>query len=84
MPKGDELRLLVQQRMGSDDLPSPPSNGREVLSDTSGSGSEVDMEKVELPVRGFALRDLVRQRMGSDDSPCSPSSCNEGVLFVLF
>ena len=73
--------------MGSDDSPSPPSSGKEgaveVLSDTSGSGSEVDMDKVELPVRGLALQDLVCHRMGSDDSPSPLSSGNEGVVEEL-
>ena len=68
-PSGDELRELVRQRIGSDASPSPPSSGKEgvVEEPSSSSRSEVDMEKVELPVRGVALRDLLRQRMGSDD-----------------
>ena len=71
LPRGDELRKLVRQRIGSDDSPSPPSSGKEgaVEEPSSSSRSEVDMEKVELPVRGVPLRDFLCQRMGSDDSP---------------
>ena len=81
--RGVALRDLLRQRMGSDVSPSPPSSGNEgavvELRDTSGTGSEVDMEKVGLPVRGAALRELVCEHMASISSPSPPSSLEEGA-----
>ena len=90
LPAADALRLLIRQRMGSDDSPTPPSSGKEgPLEISSGSGSEIQ----QLPVSRAALRELLREQMGSEVSTSPPSSVEAdaapgkgkhlGVLYVL-